>query len=270
MRDHARRVPASSRSCSSRPAATCARRHSAPGSRAATMGGATDNTGDHRRDGGAARRAGAAARLCELCAYRLDDAMAKTPAAVHRPARRASGRRRAAASWRSATPCRHWSAAEGGNFRLAPWDWRYYAEKLRKARFDLDESEIKPYLPLDSMIEAAFYTATRLFGLTFTPRADVPVYHPDVRVWEVQRRRTASIVGLFFGDYFARASKRSGAWMTTLARPGEARRRDPPARPQRHEFLQGRRRASRRCCPSTMRARCSTNSATACTACCPT
>ena len=126
-----------------------------------------------------------------------------------------SGRRRAAASARSATPCRRSSAAEGGNFRLAPWDWRYYAEKLRKARFDLDESEIKPYLPLDSIIEAAFYTANRLFGLTFTPRNDVPVYHPDVRVWEVTGPDGRHI-GVFFGDYFARPSKRSGAWMTSL------------------------------------------------------
>ena len=96
--------------------------------------------------------------------------MAKTPAAVTglldavwAPARRRvmAGARRLAG---------HGRAAEGDNFRLAPWDWRYYAEKLRKARFDLDESEIKPYLPLDSIIEAAFYAATRLFGLTFTPR----------------------------------------------------------------------------------------------------
>ena len=106
-------------------------------------------------------------------------------------------------------------SGEGGNFRLAPWDWRYYAEKVRKARFDLDESEIKPYLPLDSIIEAAFYVATRLFGLTFAPRNDVPVYHPDVRVWEVTGA-DGRHVGVFFGDYFARPSKRSGAWMTTL------------------------------------------------------
>ncbi len=116
--------------------------------------------------------------------YKLDDTMARTPDAVTglldavwAPARRRVGEERDA--------LQEMAAAEGGNFRLAPWDWRYYAEKLRKARFDLDESEIKPYLPLDGIIEAAFYTANRLFGLTFTPRHDVPVYHPDVRVWEV-------------------------------------------------------------------------------------
>jgi peptidyl-dipeptidase Dcp len=107
------------------------------------------------------------------------------------------------------------AAAEGGNFKLAPWDWRYYAEKLRKARYDLDESEIKPYLLLENIIEAAFYTANRLFGLSFTPRTDVPVYHPDVRVWEVSDA-AGKHIGVFFGDYFARGSKRSGAWMTNL------------------------------------------------------
>ena len=105
-------------------------------------------------------------------------------------------------------------AEEGGNFALAPWDWRYYAEKLRKARYDLDEAEIKPYFQLDKMIEAAFETAHRLFGLTFTP-VDVPLYHPDARAWEVTDA-DGRHVGLFIGDYFARGSKHSGAWMTSL------------------------------------------------------
>jgi peptidyl-dipeptidase Dcp len=146
--------------------------------------------------------------------YKLDDTMAKTPAAVTGlldavwvPARRRVGEERDA--------LQEMVAAEGGNFKLAPWDWRYYAEKLRKARFDLDESEIKPYLPLERIIEAAFYTANRLFGLTFTPRDDVPVYHPDVRIFEVTGA-DGQHVGVFFGDYFARPSKRSGAWMTSL------------------------------------------------------
>src|SRR5690606_19967167 len=75
-------------------------------------------------------------------------------------------------------------AEEGGNFALAPHDWRYYTEKLRKARYDLDEADIKPFFPLDSMIAAAFETAHRLFGLSFKP-VDVPLYHPDARAWEV-------------------------------------------------------------------------------------
>jgi peptidyl-dipeptidase Dcp len=104
---------------------------------------------------------------------------------------------------------------DGGNFKLAAWDWRYYAEKLRQRAFDLDEASIKPYLNLEQLIEAAFYTAQRLFGLTFAPRPDAPTWHPDVRVWEV-RGDGGNKVGLFFGDYFARPTKRSGAWMTSL------------------------------------------------------
>ncbi len=102
---------------------------------------------------------------------------------------------------------------EGGNFKLAAWDWRYYAEKVRKARFDVDEAEIKPYLQLDNVIEAAFDVATKLFGVTFKERKDLPVYHPDVRAFEVLDK-AGKHVGLFFGDYYARASKRSGAWMS--------------------------------------------------------
>src|ERR1019366_6867712 len=105
-------------------------------------------------------------------------------------------------------------AQEGGNFALAPHDWRYYSEKLRKAKFDLDEAEIKPYFQLDKMIEAAFETARRLFGLSFTP-VTVPLYHPDTRAFEV-KEASGRHVGLFIGDYFARGSKHSGAWMTAL------------------------------------------------------
>jgi peptidyl-dipeptidase Dcp len=105
-------------------------------------------------------------------------------------------------------------AEEGANFKLEAWDWRYYEEKLRKARYDLDEAEIKPYFQLDRMIEAAFATAGRLFGLSFTP-VDVPLYHPDARAWRVTDK-TGAEVGLFIGDYFARSSKHSGAWMTSL------------------------------------------------------
>jgi len=146
--------------------------------------------------------------------YRLDDTMAKTPEAVRALLDRvwAPARGRASAD-RDALQAL--LQAEGQNFALAPWDWRYYAEKLRKLRCDIDEATIKPYLQLEQIIEAAFYAANRLFGLTFAPRADVPVWHPEVRVWEV-RDATGRHRGLFFGDYFARPSKHSGAWMTTL------------------------------------------------------
>lgn len=145
--------------------------------------------------------------------YRLADTMAKTPEAarallekVWAPAKARAMEERAA--------LQDLITEEGGNFELAAWDWRYYAEKLRKARYDLDESEIMPYFQLDRMIEAAFYTATRLFGLEFAERTDVPVYHPDVRVWEVTKG--GEHVALFYGDYYARSSKRGGAWMSSF------------------------------------------------------
>jgi len=100
-------------------------------------------------------------------------------------------------------------AREGGNFQLAPWDWRYYAEKLRRERFDFDEAALKP-----NMIEAAFFTAGKLFGLSFKPRGDIAVHHRDVRVWEVMRGGHA--IGLFLGDYFARPGKQGGAWMSSF------------------------------------------------------
>jgi peptidyl-dipeptidase Dcp len=146
--------------------------------------------------------------------YRLDDAMAKTPEAVRELLDTVWGRaRKRALADRDALQAL--LQEDGGNFELEPWDWRYYAEKLRQRRCNFDEAAIKPYLNLDRMIAAAFYTAQRLFGLRFEPRADVPVWHPDVRVWQV-RDGDGNDVGLFFGDYFARPSKRSGAWMTSL------------------------------------------------------
>jgi peptidyl-dipeptidase Dcp len=146
--------------------------------------------------------------------YRLDDSMAKTPEAVRGLLERVWTPARARAM-ADRDALQELAQAEGGNFALAPWDWRFYAEKLRKARFDVDQAEIAPYLSLDNMIAAAFDTAGRLFGLSFHERHDVPVWHPDVRVWEV-RGPGDRHVGLFFGDYFARSSKRGGAWMTTL------------------------------------------------------
>ena len=147
-------------------------------------------------------------------AYRLVDSMAKTPEAVRGLLERVwkPARARALAD-RDALQAL--ITEEGGNFTLAAWDWRYYAEKLRQRRANFDDSAIKPYLVLDHMIEAAFDCATRLFGVTFAERKDVPVWHPDVRVWEV-KGRDGQHKALFYGDYFARPSKRSGAWMTSL------------------------------------------------------
>jgi peptidyl-dipeptidase Dcp len=149
-----------------------------------------------------------------FAAYRLEDSMAKTPQAVRGLLERVwkPARARALAD-RDALQAL--VAEEGGNFSLAPWDWRYYAEKLRQRRANFDDAAIKPYLALDNMIAAAFDCATRLFGVTFSERKDIAVWHPDVRVWEVKDSEGRH-QALFYGDYFARPSKRSGAWMTSL------------------------------------------------------
>jgi peptidyl-dipeptidase Dcp len=145
-------------------------------------------------------------------AFKLDPAMAKTPDAVRGLLELvwAPARARAAAE---AADLASLARSEGQNDPIAAHDWHFYAEKVRKARFALDEAEIKPYLQLDRIIDAAFDVASRLFGLRFTPRPELGGYHPDVRIWEVSTA-DGRHMGLFLGDYFARASKRSGAWMS--------------------------------------------------------
>ena len=145
--------------------------------------------------------------------YKLADTMAKTPGAAQTLLEQVWVRGRARAE-ADAQALQGLMDAEGASASLEPWDWRYYAEKLRLARYDFDESAIKPYLELDRVIDAAFYTAGRLFGVSFTPRPDIVGYHPDVRVWTVERG--GKTIGLFYGDYFARPGKRSGAWMTSF------------------------------------------------------
>ena len=200
--------------------------------------------------------------------YSLEETMAKTPAsvrgllsAVWEPAvKRATSERDALQSR---------AREEGGNFAIAPWDWRYYAEKERKARYDVDEASTRPYLALDNVIAAAFDTATRLFGLRFKELPDAPRYQEDVRVWEVTDKRGAH-VGLFLGDYFARPSKRSGAWMSSFRSQSKVAGEVTPDHRQRDELREAARRASRAFCRSMTRARCSTSSGTACTGCCRT
>ncbi len=148
----------------------------------------------------------------DFAAFRLADTMAGTQAAaegllaeVWEPAKRKAasegGRLLAAAR------------AEGFNGALAPWDWRYYAEKVRHADYAIDESELKPYFLLENVQRAAFDTAGQLFGLSFVLRPDIPAYHPDVAAYEV--RDASGHVGVFLADPFARADKRSGAWMSS-------------------------------------------------------
>lgn len=105
---------------------------------------------------------------------------------------------------------------EGANITIEPWDYRFYAEKVRKAKYDLDSNEVKEYLQLDKLREGMFWAATRLFGYEFEPRTDIPVYHPDVKVWAVNK--AGKHVGLFYFDPYARQGKRSGAWMSAYRR----------------------------------------------------
>jgi peptidyl-dipeptidase Dcp len=152
--------------------------------------------------------------FANFAAYRLEDSMAKTPEAVRGLLERVWKPARAKAL-ADRDQLQEMITAEGGNFKLEAWDWRYYAEKLRQAKANFDDAAIKPYLSLDNMVAAAFDCATRLFGITFAERKDIPVWHPDVRVWEI-KAADGSHKALFYGDYFARSSKRSGAWMTSL------------------------------------------------------
>jgi len=153
-----------------------------------------------------------------FAAYKLETEMAKTPERVRdllmqvwEPA--------CAQAERDAAALTEMMQADGINGELRPWDWRYYAEKRRLAEHDLDEAALKPYLTLDNMIAAAFGVANRLFGLAFEP-LDIALYHPDCRAWEVTRN--GRHVAVFIGDYFARASKRSGAWCSAMR--GQAKR----------------------------------------------
>jgi len=143
--------------------------------------------------------------------WRLENTMARTPEralelmeAVWKPA--------VARVREEVTDMQRIADAEGDGVQIEPWDYRFYAEKVRKAKYDLDENELKPYLQLDKLREAMFWTAGQLFGFTFTPVTHVPVYHPDVSVWEV-KDAAGRHVGLFYFDPYARPGKRSGAWM---------------------------------------------------------
>ncbi len=144
----------------------------------------------------------------------LDENMAKTPAGVYGllnrvwPAALAVARKEAAELQAAIK-------ADGKDFPLAAWDWRYYAEKVRKAKYDLDEEALRPYFPLDSVREGAFYTAGKLYGLKFTERTDVPKYNPEAKVFEV-KDADGTFLALYTADYFPRAGKRGGAWCGRL------------------------------------------------------
>src|SRR5215213_8355297 len=144
--------------------------------------------------------------------WRLENAMAKTPEkamelmeAVWKPA--------VARVHEEVTDMQALADKEGAKIKIEPWDYRYYMEKVRKAKFDLDQNEIKPYLQLENLREGIFWVAGELFNFNFTPVTNVPVAHPDIRVWEVTDKTTKKHIGLWYFDPYARAGKRSGAWM---------------------------------------------------------
>ncbi|CAK7258415.1 MULTISPECIES: M3 family metallopeptidase [unclassified Shinella] len=174
--------------------------------------GETDNRGIVRET--LALRAEKAGLLgyTNFAALKLDNTMAKTPEAVNgllmQVWEKAVARAREEEAELAAL-----AAEEGHNHAVMPWDWRYYAEKLRAKKFSFSEAELKPYLQLEKIIDACFDVAGRLFGIRAVEKTGVPVYHPDVRVFEI-RDRDDRLVAMFLGDYFARASKRSGAWMS--------------------------------------------------------
>ncbi|KAB1159862.1 M3 family metallopeptidase [Tenacibaculum aiptasiae] len=116
---------------------------------------------------------------------------------------------------------------EGGDFKLTPYDWNHYAEKVRKSKYNLNEEEVKPYFEVTNVLEkGVFYAATKLYGITFKKRTDIPTYHPDVVVYEIFEE-DGSPLGLYYGDFFARDSKRGGAWMSAFVKQSKLRGQKP-------------------------------------------
>ncbi|CAA0162271.1 M3 family metallopeptidase [Tenacibaculum maritimum] len=115
----------------------------------------------------------------------------------------------------------------GKNFKLTPYDWNHYAEKVRKSKYNLNEEEVKPYFEVTTVLEkGVFYAANKLYGITFKKRTDIPTYHPDVMVYELFEENGDQL-GLFYGDFFARDSKRGGAWMDALVKQSKLRKQKP-------------------------------------------
>ena len=179
------------------------------------------------RHGGATDVKALVARLAQLRAQRakllgftsaasyiLDDQMAKSPEAAMKLLGQI-GPPAVARARAEAAELQKVIDAQHGGFKLEPWDWQYYAEQVRKEKYALDDAQIRPYFELDHVLQdGVFFAAKQMYGLTFKPRADLPVYHPDVRAWEVFDVDGSSI-GLLYTDYFARESKHGGAWMNS-------------------------------------------------------
>lgn len=159
-------------------------------------------------------------------AFALETAMAKTPEAATAMLRDLVTPVLTNTK-READAIREMMRREGQTHALEAWDWEYYAEKVRAALYDLDDAEVRPYFELNRVLhDGVFYTMNRLFGVSFKKRTDIPVYHPDVEVYEVFNE-DGSAIGLFYADYFARDSKRGGAWMSSFVTQSELQNQLP-------------------------------------------
>lgn len=177
-----------------------------------------DNGGEHDNNANITQILQLRAERAKLLGYkthahwRLENAMAKTPERamdlmmqVWKPA--------VARVHEEVRDMQALADKEDAGIKIEPWDYRYYMEKVRKAKYDLDQNEVKPYLQLDKLVEAIHWVAGELFNFKFTPATNVPVAHPDIRVWEVTDKTSGKHIGLWYFDPYARSGKRSGAWM---------------------------------------------------------
>lgn len=161
----------------------------------------------------------------DYASYVLDENMAKNPENVYGLCNQI---------WEAALPVAKREAKAlqeminqtGGNFKLQPWDWRYYAEKVKQADYGLNENELRQYFPLDKVREGAFYTANKLYGITFIPRTDLPLPHPDALAFEV-KDANGEHIGIYYADYFPRPSKSQGAWMDAFRAESKLRHATP-------------------------------------------
>ncbi len=179
-----------------------------------------DNANELDNKAGLAKIAALRVKRANLLGYKthadyvLEENMAKTPAGVYKLLNQLWGPALAMAKT-EAKDLQALIDKEGGNFKLAPWDWWYYAEKLKKAKYDLDDEALRPYFELKAVRQGAFDVAGKLWGLKFEPRTDIPVYHPDVEVFEV-KEADGTHIGILYTDYFPRSSKRGGAWSGSI------------------------------------------------------
>lgn len=183
-----------------------------------TMRGDNDNANDNKKI--VAKMASLRAEKAQLLGYEthahyvLGERTAQTPEAVYAllekiwPAALAKAKA-------EVKDIQAYIDKEKGGFKAEAWDYLYYAEKIRKDRYDLDEEQIKAYFSLDATLDGVFYAATRLYGLQFKERKDIPVYHPDVRVYEISDK-DGSFIGIYYGDFYVRDGKRGGAWMSSF------------------------------------------------------